>query len=314
MITLALAGGVGGAKLASGLAQVLNPENLIIGVNTGDDFDHLGLRICPDLDTVMYTLAGIANPATGWGIQGETWNMMKALETMGGPAWFRLGDQDIATHIERTRLLKGGNSLSSITTKLSKKLGIKNQIMPVTNDRIETIVKTEEGNLAFQDYFVRRQCIPIVRGLKFKGASNATPSPKLRLAMLDQKIESVILCPSNPFLSIGPILAIPEIKAFLSRAEIPVWVVSPIIQGEALKGPAAKIMVELGMKASSLTVGLYYKDIATGIVLDKKDSSIASELENLGLKVFITETVMKSEWDRKRLAKEVVTVIRNESL
>ena len=306
MTVLALAGGVGGAKLALGLARNLPPEKLIIAVNTGDDFTHLGLRICPDLDTVMYTLAGIANPDSGWGIKDESWNVIAALERLGGPAWFRLGDQDIATHLERTRLLANGKSLSEVTGHLCRRLGIKHRIVPATDDRVSTIVQTEDGPLPFQDYFVRLQCNPVVRGFEFSGANRAAPSPVLSAAFENGGIEAVILCPSNPFVSIAPILAVPHIREVIAADNLPVWVVSPIVGGSAIKGPTAKMMRELAIEPSCLSVAEQYRNLATGIVIDTVDADTATQIDATGLQVMVTDTVMTTDDDKVRLAREVL--------
>ena len=306
MTVLALAGGVGGAKLALGLARNLPPDKLIIAVNTGDDFTHLGLRICPDLDTVMYTLAGIANPDSGWGIKDESWNVIAALERLGGPTWFRLGDQDIATHLERTRLLADGKSLSEVTGHLCRRLGIKHRIVPATDDRVSTIVQTEDGPLPFQDYFVRLQCNPVVRGFEFSGANRAAPSPVLSAAFENGGIEAVILCPSNPFVSIAPILAVPHIREVIAADNLPVWVVSPIVGGSAIKGPTAKMMRELAIEPSCLSIAEHYRNLATGIVIDTVDADTATQIDATGLQVMVTDTVMTTDDDKVRLAREVL--------
>ena len=306
MTVLALAGGVGGAKLAFGLARNLPPDKLIIAVNTGDDFTHLGLRICPDLDTVMYTLAGIANPDSGWGIKDESWNVIAALERLGGPAWFRLGDQDISTHLERTRLLANGKSLSEVTGHLCRRLGIKHRIVPATDDRVSTIVQTEDGPLPFQDYFVRLQCNPVVRGFEFSGANRAAPSPVLFDALENGSIEAVILCPSNPFVSIAPILAVPHIREAIAADNLPVWVVSPIVGGSAIKGPTAKMMRELAIEPSCFSIAENYRNLATGIVIDTVDADTATQIDTTGLQVMVTDTVMTTDDDKVRLAREVL--------
>jgi len=308
MTILALAGGVGGAKLSLGLARILPPEKLIIAVNTGDDFTHLGLRICPDLDTVMYTLAGIANPDSGWGIKDESWNVIAALERLGGPVWFRLGDHDFATHLERTRLLADGKSLSEVTRHLCRRLGIEHRIVPATDDGVSTIVRTEDGPLPFQEYFVRQQCNPVVQAFEFSGASRAAASPVLSNAFENGGIEAVILCPSNPFVSIAPILAVPQIRDFISAGDLPVWVVSPIVGGSAIKGPTAKMMRELGIEPSCLSVAEHYRNLATGIVIDTVDAEAATQIDASGLQVLIADTVMTTDGDKVRLAREVLDV------
>ena len=309
MVCLALAGGVGGARMAHGLTMVLPPEDLIVAVNIGDDFTHLGLRICPDLDTVMYTLAGLANPETGWGIRDETWNAMDALETLGGPAWFRLGDRDLATHLERTRRLAAGETLSAVTAGLSARLGIAHQIVPVSDAPIPTVVETGDGDLAFQDYFVKLQCAPAVTGFRFDGATEAVLSPPLREAIEGAEIDCVIVCPSNPYVSIDPILALPGIRDLL-MSDIPVVAVSPIVGGMAIKGPAAKMMSELGAVPSVASVAEHYRGLADGIVVDTADRPEQAKLEAAGFRVLVTDTIMKSDKVRKSLAEETLAFAR----
>lgn len=307
---LALAGGVGGAKLALGLARILSPAELKIVVNTGDDFDHLGLRICPDLDTVMYTLAGIANKENGWGIAGETWNFLDALEKLGGETWFQLGDRDLATHIERTKRLADGTTLSEVTAYLVRKLGISHTIVPMTDDDVRTVVQTAAGPLSFQDYFVRLRCEPAITGLEFDGAAVAEPAPAVSQALGD-KPEAIIVCPSNPYVSIAPMLAIPGIRKQLETTEAPVIAVSPIVGGQALKGPAAKMMQDLGSKPSAYAVAQHYRNLISGIVIDTCDADQASEIEALGMKVCITQTVMTTNADKETLAADVIRFARS---
>lgn len=303
---LALAGGVGGAKLAFGLAEVLPPEDLTIVVNTADDFDHLGLRVCPDLDTVLYTLGGVANPETGWGQADETWNFLSALDRIGGETWFRLGDRDLATHVERTRRLQAGESLSDIIADFAGRLGIRHPIVPATDMTLRTVVRTTEGELPFQDYFVKRQCAPVVTGFDFIGAAESRPSPAITTAFDSERIEGIIVCPSNPYVSIAPILAVPAISDFISHADMPVIVVSPIVGGDAIKGPAAKMMAELGIAPSAQAIADHYQGLANAIVLDRADADIAAEVEKTGMRVLVTDTIMTSAADKARLAKEVL--------
>ena len=264
MSVLALAGGVGGAKLAEGLAAILPPGELIVAVNVGDDFEHLGLRISPDIDTVTYTLAGLSNKEQGWGLEGETWNFITALERLGGESWFRLGDRDIATHIERTRRLKR-ETLSAVTADFATRLGIKQAIVPVSDDPVRTMVVTDRGLLAFQDYFVRLRCGPRVERLEFPGIEDMRPSPGFAAALSAPELTAIIVCPSNPFLSILPILSVPGIRAALEQRRVPLIAVSPIVGGEAVKGPAAKIMDELGIKVSSIGVAGFYGTLLDGL-------------------------------------------------
>lgn len=300
---VALAGGVGGARMADGLARILAPGELVVGVNTGDDFTHLGLEISPDLDTVLYTLSGLADIERGWGQAGETWAAMDALERLGGETWFRLGDKDLATHIERTRRLRAGESLSRICADFAARLGVRQHIVPMSDDPVRTLVDTDEGRLTFQDYFVRRQCAPRLTGLSFDGAANARPCPALLEALASPALEAVILCPSNPFLSVAPILALPGMRAALEAARAPIAAVSPIIAGGAVKGPAAKIMAELGLVPSAAAVADHYGELIDGFVLDEAD---AGQAVAISVPTLVTDAVMHGVEDRARLAKEVV--------
>jgi LPPG:FO 2-phospho-L-lactate transferase len=295
---VALAGGVGGAKLAHGLAQVLPPEDLTVIVNTGDDFEHLGLSICPDLDTVCYTLAGLANPDTGWGRTNETWNAISSAEKLGAPNWFRLGDQDLGTHLERTRRLKEGQSLSQITTDFCKAWGIKQAVLPMTNSPVRTIVDTDEGELAFQEYFVHRQCEPRVKGFRFDGAEGAQPAPGVREALASAQV--IVICPSNPWVSIDPILQVLSLTALKEKKVV---AVSPIIGGKTVKGPAAKMFAELGIEPSAPAVAKHYNGLLNGFVLDDTDRHLS---DKIAMKTLVTDTIMKSYADRARLAMDVL--------
>lgn len=298
---VALAGGVGGAKFAHGLAQILPADNLTVIVNTGDDFEHYGLYICPDLDTVCYTLAGMANPEAGWGRVNETWNVIENASKLGGPDWFRLGDQDLGTHLERTRRLKEGQTLTQITKDFCKAWGIQQTILPMSDQPVRTIVETVDGDLAFQEYFVHRRCEPRVTGFRFEGAELADPAPGAREAI--QSADAVILCPSNPWVSIDPILHV------VKKIEKPVVAISPIIGGQAVKGPAAKMYRELGIEPSALAVARHYRDLVTGFVLDELDKQLEGGIRSLSMRTCVTNTLMKSHDDRKQLAMEVLDFI-----
>lgn len=297
---VALAGGVGGAKLAEGLAQVLPPENLTIIVNTGDDFEHFGLKICPDLDTVWYTLAGLANPATGWGRRDESWRVMDNLAVLGAPDWFRLGDQDLATHLERTRRLAEGDRLTEITRDFCSRWGIGPLVLPMSDAPAPTTVLTADGPLPFQEYFVHLRCEPAVTGFRFEGEPEATPEVGSSLAAADL----IVLCPSNPWVSIDPIRKVAGIQAWLKRK--PVIAVSPIIGGAAVKGPAAKMYAELGIVPSAAAVADHYAGWLDGFVLDAVDAGLADRVWNQGPEVLVAETWMKTAGDRKRLALAVL--------
>lgn len=311
MKVVALAGGVGGAKLAYGLAHVLPPSDLTLIVNTADDFEHFGLYICPDLDTICYTLAGIANPETGWGQMDESWNAMHSIKSLGGPDWFRLGDKDLGTHLERTRRLALGISLSTITHDFCRAWGIQVRVLPMSDDPIRTIIQTEIGDLPFQEYFVQHRCEPRIRGILFSGIQEACPGPGVIEAILESDL--VIFCPSNPWVSIDPILAVPGIRSAL--VEKAVIAVSPIIAGKAIKGPAAKMFSELDIQPSAYAVAEHYQastagGLLIGFVLDDRDSNQAPQLIELGLKPFFTNTLMESPSDRIRLATEVLEFAR----
>lgn len=302
MKIVALSGGVGGAKLCDGLAAQVPAEDLTIIVNTGDDFEHLGLWICPDLDTVVYTLAGLANPETGWGRADESWAFLQELERLGGPVWFRIGDKDLAYHHRRRQLLDMGNSLTEATRTLSHQLGVRITVLPMSDEPIGTLVLTDEGSMPFQRYFVARKCEPAVRGFQFHGAASASPAPGV-LSALDEA-GLVILCPSNPWVSVDPILAVPGIEEGLQGK--PVVAISPLIGGKALKGPAAKMYGELDIPPSAVSVARHYLGLLTGFVLDEIDRHHAEEIEKMGLKVLVTDTIMKSREIRVQLAEDVL--------
>ncbi|MBO0710415.1 MAG: 2-phospho-L-lactate transferase [Acetobacteraceae bacterium] len=300
---VALSGGIGGAKLVLGLARVLPAEDLLVIANTGDDFDHLGLSISPDIDTVMYTLAGLANTEFGWGRQDETWSFMAALGALGGETWFRLGDKDLAVHIERTRRLSRGERLSAITADLCARLGVGPRVLPVSDDPVRTRVRTDDGWLDFQDYFVRRQCRPVIRELAFEGAANARPHADIPATLRGPNVRAVVICPSNPFISIEPILAVPDVRAAIRDCTAPVLAVSPIIGGRAVKGPTAKMMAELGFAVTPATVASRYADLLDGYVVDHADRA------SLGISIVRTVAapiLMQSLADRENLARAVL--------
>ncbi|MBC8332692.1 MAG: 2-phospho-L-lactate transferase [Anaerolineae bacterium] len=326
MKVVALAGGVGGAKLADGLAQVLPPEDLTIVVNTGDDFEHWGLKICPDLDTVCYTLAGLANPETGWGRVDESWQVFDSVTALGGADWFRIGDRDLGTHIERTRRLNAGETLGAVTAAFCRAWGVGPRVLPMSDDPIPTMVNTDVGVLPFQEYFVHQRCEPCVSGFRFEGVEQAEPAPGALEAI--ENADAIIFCPSNPWVSIAPILAVPTLRSALAPpptadaaapsplpklgegrppgGRVRVAAVSPIIAGQALKGPAAKMYTELGIQPSALAVAQHYLDLLSGFVLDTLDQQQAAAIRALGMNALATDTVMKIKDDCKRLAEEVL--------
>lgn len=303
---LALAGGVGGAKLAYGLSRVLEPKQLLVVVNTGDDFEHLGLSISPDLDTVCYALAELDDLERGWGRAGESWQFMEALESLGQPTWFRLGDADLAIHVTRTRLLTEGASLTQVTQHLCAAMSVPGTVFPMSDDPVATIVHTTEGPLAFQDYFVRRQCVPTAHAFEYRGADSAAMSAGFLQAFRSPDLEGVVICPSNPWLSIAPILALQGVRTALQACTTPVIVVSPIVGGRAVKGPAGKLMAELGLEVSALSIAQHYAPIADGIVIDQADSGLRAAIEALGLKVLVADTLMPDRASRVRLARDVL--------
>ena len=300
---LALSGGVGGAKLALGLYRVLPPDALTIVANTGDDFAHLGLSICPDLDTLLYTLSGEANPELGWGRRDETWTFMAALEKLGGETWFRLGDGDLATHVERTRRLAAGEPLSAIIDDFRRRLGIAARILPASDDPVRTRLDTDRGRLDFQDYFVRLRCDPVVRGFEFAGSATARPHPGLLAALADPELRAVVICPSNPFISIDPILAVPTVREALQACRAPVVAVSPIIGGKAVKGPTAKMMEELRLPVDATAVACHYRDFLDVYVADEADRDTVTGFD---FPVELAPTLMVTLEDRENLARIVL--------
>lgn len=306
---LALSGGVGGAKLALGLSRVLTPDALIIVANTADDFEHLGLYIAPDLDTVMYTLAGISDPVRGWGLEAESWRCMDALEKLGGESWFRLGDRDLATHLRRTQLLREGHTLSQATAVLCQELGVGPRLLPMSDDPVRTLVRTGAGELPFQHYFVRERCEPRVTGFRFEGQEAAAPQAELSALLAAPDLDAVVICPSNPFVSVDPILGLPGMRDGLTRCAAPVIAISPIVGGDALKGPAAKMMDELGLPVSATAVAEHYAGLVDIFVLDQRDATLAAGIGELGMRVEVTATVMKSLRDREQLAQVVLGLV-----
>ena len=300
---VALCGGIGGAKLAVGLDAVLAPGTLTIVVNTGDDFEHLGLHVCPDLDTVMYTLAGVADPIRGWGRSDESWHFMDALRQLGGEDWFSLGDRDLATHVERTRRLRAGETLTTIVTDMARRLGVGSRILPMTDDPVRTIVHTIEGPLPFQEYFVRRRCAPAATKITFAGAANASVTSQVTDALADPCLDAIVICPSNPYLSIDPMLALPGLRPQLQQSHAPVVAVSPVIGGAAVKGPTAKLMGEFGIRVDTAAITDHYRGVIDGLVIDDSD---AADAHGVGVPVAMTHTLMQSIEDRRQLAHAVL--------
>ncbi|MBT4523098.1 MAG: 2-phospho-L-lactate transferase [Halieaceae bacterium] len=310
---IAITGGVGGAKLSLGLADLLADGQLDVLVNTGDDFGHMGLHICPDVDTLLYTLAGRSNTKLGWGLEGESWNVMDALSELSGDTWFRLGDKDLATHLWRTQALASGLNLAEVTTALARHLGVAAKVHPMTQDPVRTIVHSEEGDLPFQHYFVRRHCEPQVRGFFFEGIESARPNEAVIQLLSAGVVEAVIICPSNPFVSIDPVLQVPGMWRALQACAAPVIAVSPIVAGHAIKGPAAKMMRELGVPATALAVAQYYGQRYPGLldyfVIDDSDAILADSIRALDINVAITPTIMRTRKDKQDLARFVLQLV-----
>ncbi len=303
MRVCALAGGVGGAKLSAGLQDALAPGDLSVVVNTADDFDPWGLRVCPDLDTVMYTLAGAANPETGWGLAGESFAFLEMLSGYGEDAWFKLGDRDLATHVLRTQKLREGETLTGITRDLSRTLGVPGRILPMCDEKVSTMLKTPAGLLEFQEYFVRRRQRDEVLGVDLVGIEDARPTDAVLEAVSGADV--IVFCPSNPVVSLGPILAVPGMRAALAAAGTPKVAVSPIVGGRALKGPADRMLSSLGHEVSSAGVAALYEGILDGMVVDRADEGQRGEIEGLGMRVLSTDAVMHGPPDRERLARDV---------
>lgn len=299
---LALSGGVGGAKLSLGLARVLPPGELAVLVNTGDDFDHLGLRICPDLDTVIYTLAGVVHTGQGWGRESETFGFMEELRRQGGPDWFLLGDRDLVLHVERTRRLAAGERLTGVMAELAQRFGVSARVLPMSDSPVATLLETDAGELEFQHYFVRLRCEPRVRSIRFAGAAQARPSEELLRALRHRDLQAIIFCPSNPYLSIDPILAVPGIRAAIRAAGVPVIAVSPLIGGRAVKGPTTKLMGELGVTNDVVAIAEHYAGLISGIVLDDADAGHLPALQAMGIDTAVTQTLMTTVADRERVA------------
>lgn len=302
---LAISGGVGGAKLAAGLAAVLPPERLTIAVNTGDDFEHLGLTICPDIDSVVYALAGLNDTQRGWGVVDESWRTMEMLGRVGEETWFNLGDRDMAMHLGRSWRLRAGESLSAVTARLAGALGIAHAVVPMSDAPIRTQVETAAGWLDFQRYFVAEQCRPEVRAIRFAGAG-APPSPGLAAALARPDLAAVVLCPSNPFLSVDPILAVAGVRAALKAMAVPRIAVSPLVGGKAVKGPLSKLLAELRTGDDNRAIARHYGALIDRFVIDRTDAKDAEGLRGLGLSITIANTLMRDANDRERLAREVL--------
>jgi LPPG:FO 2-phospho-L-lactate transferase len=309
---VALCGGVGGAKLADGLQQVLAPGALSVIVNTGDDFEHRGLPICPDLDTVLYTLAGVANADQGWGRAEETWRVQTEWRELGVDTWFQLGDRDIALHLYRRELQSQGMTLTQITAVLARRLRVATELLPMCDQPAPTTVSTELGELPFQEYFVKHRCAPTVRGFRYGGERGAMPD-EMRAALERPDLDGIVLCPSNPYLSIAPILAVPGVRDLLVRAQVPVIAVSPLIGGTAVKGPAAKIMNELELPVSPVEIARQYRDFLDVMLIDEQDRALIAVREADDPEIEPAPILMKSPADRRKLAEACLELLRRRS-
>jgi LPPG:FO 2-phospho-L-lactate transferase len=305
---LTLAGGIGAARFLDGLTRVVPPGEVYIIGNTADDTDIYGLHISPDLDTVVYTLAGLANPVEGWGIHNDTFESLAALGRLGEEVWFRLGDRDLATHIFRTNQLRSGARLSAVTAQMAKKLGVRSSVVPMSDDPVRTIVQTSGGKLAFQTYFVRRRAKDRVLGVTFEGAAESRPAPGILKAI--RGADGIVFCPSNPLISVGPILAVPGIRKAIAGRKCPSAAISPIVGGRAIKGPAAQMMKTMGMEVSALGVARIYQGLVDVLVIDNVDASLAPAIEKLGVRTVVTNTIMNGTREKKALARTVVQALQ----
>lgn len=306
---IALSGGVGGAKLALGLSRCLSADALTIVANTADDFEHLGLAISPDLDTVMYTLAGLNDRQRGWGLADESFHMMESLARLGGESWFQLGDRDLATHLQRSQMLRHGATLTQVTAALCKQLDVQHRLLPMSDDPVRTLVLTDQGELPFQHYFVREQCNPRIVDYRFDGIDAATAQSDFMQLLCGNDVRAVIICPSNPFVSVSPILQLPGVRAAMKKNAAPVIAISPIVGGAAIKGPAAKMMDELGLSVSADSVAAFYGDLLDGFVLDRLDQHLLEAVRSMGIAAVCEDTIMKSTADRIGLAEKVLRFV-----
>ena len=305
-----LSGGVGGAKLVLGMSYVVAGRELVVVCNTGDDFTHLGLRVCPDIDSVLYALSGLSDQTRGWGRKDESWTFMSAMKDLQGPEWFNLGDGDLATHVLRTDMLAQNKTMAEVTGNLALRMGIEADILPMSDDPVATIVHTDAGDLAFQHYFVREQCGPRVTGFSFDGTENAEPQSQI-VGALQSDPEAIIIAPSNPYVSVDPILQLKGMKMALKNAGAPIVAVSPIIGGKAIKGPAAKMMQELGKDVSVLSIAAHYQDLIDGLVIDVQDAELAPQIREMGIKTLVTQSVMTDLNGRIELAQATLDFARD---
>ena len=310
---LALSGGVGGAKLCRGLDQITDKDELVIIANTGDDFLYLGFYISPDIDTLIYTLAGENNIETGWGRTDETWKAHNVMRELGADNWFKLGDKDLEMHVYRSKEIQNGTSLTEITPKVSKIWNINSKILPMSNNSVKTIIESDIGTLSFQEYFVKKKCMPKVESITFKN-KKAKISQTVLDEMNDKNLTAIVFAPSNPYLSIDPILSLSEIKTFLHASSTPVIAVSPVVDGQAIKGPTTKIMTELGLDPSAVTIAKHYDGLIDGLILDVLDQSLVSQVEDIGIRTKVMNTVMHNDQDKIQLAQGVLDFAQEREL
>jgi LPPG:FO 2-phospho-L-lactate transferase len=306
-VIVALAGGVGAARFLEGLVQVVSPEEITVVVNTGDDAEFYGLYVSPDIDIVLYTLAGIVNPENGWGIQGDSFHALEMLGRLGRETWFQLGDRDLATLIHRSDMLRRGLPLSDVTAHIATALGVRSRILPMSDQPVRTTVRTPDGWLAFQEYFVKLRTEPDVLEIAYTGAEHARPAPGVLEAI--EAAHAVVLCPSNPLVSIGTTLAVPGIRAALLATEAPIVAISPIVGGGTIKGPADRMMRGLGLEVSPLGIAHAYRDFLDALVLDSQDAPVAGEVEKLGIRTHVTDTIMRSIQIKEQLARETLAAV-----
>jgi LPPG:FO 2-phospho-L-lactate transferase len=302
-----LAGGIGASRFLQGLIRAVPAADITVVGNTGDDFELHGLSVSPDLDTVTYTLAGWADPERGWGIAGDTFRCLETLGKFTGQTWFQLGDRDLATHIYRSSLLRGGFPLSEVTARIVRALGVQSSILPMSDQRVRTWIETPAERLDFQTYFVKHKAQDEIRGIEFVGADNATPAPGVLEVIA--AAEAVILAPSNPIISIGPILAVPGVREALAETSAQVAAVTPIVAGRALKGPAARMMEALGHESSALGVARIYRDFLDVLILDEQDRHLTPSIENLGVRTVVTNTIMSDLARKESLARAVLEAV-----
>ena len=306
---VALCGGIGGSKLALGLNNVLDQKNLSIITNTGDDFLYLGFYICPDIDTVIYTLAGVNNKETGWGREDETWKTLDVLEELGADTWFQLGDKDLALHLFRSKEKRNGELLTTITRKITNKFGLKTNVLPMSNHPVQTFLETEDGEMTFQDYFVRNKCKPKVKNILFK-SKKPVATDAVKRSLMDKNLDGIVFCPSNPYLSIDPILSIDRIRKSIENQKKPRIAISPIVGHDSVKGPTSKLMKEMGVEVSSLSIAKHYKGLIDGIVIDHEDENEAQKIREMGIEVKLSKIIVETKEEKMRLAKESLEFIK----